>query len=148
MVNSENGLTRDELVRHAEVATGSKNAYGAVASLMSNRGNAYEQVLEVEGKCISKERRCPSPLWNKTKKTKERNLNLRASLRKNTTAPDCFYLKIQPNLGSPGRLRPTPVFSSARLRMSLREKFRHADCHEVQGFTETKIHDPHAALLI
>jgi len=45
----EKPLTRDELVEAVGEATGSKNSYGAVASLMSNSGNAYGRVFELDG---------------------------------------------------------------------------------------------------
>ena len=39
-------ISRSELVRETEQITGSKNAYGAIASLLTSKGNAYGRVLE------------------------------------------------------------------------------------------------------
>jgi hypothetical protein len=49
---AETGVPRDELVRRVAESTGSKNAYGAVASLMSNGNNAYGRVFEVEDRRV------------------------------------------------------------------------------------------------
>jgi hypothetical protein len=39
------GVSRDELVRRVEEVTGSKSPYGAVASLLTDSGNAYGRVF-------------------------------------------------------------------------------------------------------
>jgi hypothetical protein len=45
VVRSVAALPREQLVRKIEEVTGSKNAYGAVASLLTSRGNAYGRVM-------------------------------------------------------------------------------------------------------
>ena len=48
VVRSTDGVPRDHLVSEATRITNSKNAYGAIASLLTSRGNAYGRVLEDE----------------------------------------------------------------------------------------------------
>lgn len=52
VVQSNNGMSRDELVREAADVTNSKNAYGAVASLLTNKGNAYGRVFEIDDEVV------------------------------------------------------------------------------------------------
>ena len=46
VVRSNTCLSRDQLARAAEHATNTKNGYGAIASLLTSRANAYGRVLE------------------------------------------------------------------------------------------------------
>jgi len=46
VVQKRGGIPRGELVKRVAEATKSKNPYGAVASLLTDRGNAYGRVLE------------------------------------------------------------------------------------------------------
>lgn len=51
VVRAEDGISRQRLIAEAGRVTGSQNAYGAVASLLTSRGNNYGRVLEeVAGK--------------------------------------------------------------------------------------------------
>lgn len=49
VAETRDGVPRDQLVRKAADVTNSKNAYGAVASLLTDRGNAYGRVFEDDG---------------------------------------------------------------------------------------------------
>lgn len=46
------GIARDELVRWVAETTGSTNAYGAVASLLTDKGNAYGRVFAIDGDLV------------------------------------------------------------------------------------------------
>jgi predicted secreted hydrolase len=46
VAQSEAGVLRDELVQRVADVTQSKNPYGAVASLLTDSGNAYGRVFE------------------------------------------------------------------------------------------------------
>jgi hypothetical protein len=46
VVRSNHGVPRDDLVAEAARVTNSKNAYGAVASLLTSKSNAYGRALE------------------------------------------------------------------------------------------------------
>jgi hypothetical protein len=46
VVRSGGGLSRRQLIKEAERVTKTKNAYGAVASLLTTAGNAYGRVFE------------------------------------------------------------------------------------------------------
>jgi hypothetical protein len=46
VVRSDSGISRDQLVNEAAQITNSKNAYGAVASLLTSKANAYGRVFE------------------------------------------------------------------------------------------------------
>lgn len=52
VVRSHNGVPREHLVKEAERTTNSRNAYGAIASLLTTKGNAYGRVLEDVGGII------------------------------------------------------------------------------------------------
>ena len=52
VVQAPGGISRDELIRRVGHVTLSKNAYGAVASLLTNKGNAYGQVFSDENGII------------------------------------------------------------------------------------------------
>jgi hypothetical protein len=52
VVRSSGGVSRDELVNEAARITNTKNAYGAVASLLTSKSNAYGRVLEDVGGII------------------------------------------------------------------------------------------------
>jgi hypothetical protein len=56
LVVSNNNMSRDELVDKVSKNTLSKNAYGAISSLMTNAGNCYGQVFQEENGFI---RFCP-----------------------------------------------------------------------------------------
>jgi len=49
VVRSEDGISRGQLVQDVERVTRSKNAYGAVAQLLTTKGNAYGRVFEDVG---------------------------------------------------------------------------------------------------
>jgi hypothetical protein len=52
VLRAEGVISRDELVKEAQRITNSKNAYGAIASLLTSKGNAYGQVFEDTGGTI------------------------------------------------------------------------------------------------
>ncbi len=52
VASAGDGIERNELVGRVCEATGSKNPYGAVASLTTNAANAYGRVFEVDGKIV------------------------------------------------------------------------------------------------
>lgn len=52
VVQSSGGISRDQLVKNATRITKSKNAYGAVASMLTTKANAYGRVLEDVGGLI------------------------------------------------------------------------------------------------
>jgi hypothetical protein len=50
VVSTKNGLSRELLVQEVNRVTGSKDAYGAVASLLTSKGNCYGRVLiDIDG---------------------------------------------------------------------------------------------------
>lgn len=50
VARTKNGLSRELLVQEVSRVTGSKNAYGAVGSLLTSKGNAYGRVfIDVDG---------------------------------------------------------------------------------------------------
>lgn len=50
VMRSDNGLSRDALLAEMGRGTSSKNAYGTIASMLTNKGNSYGRVLQnVEG---------------------------------------------------------------------------------------------------
>ena len=52
VVRSSHGISRERLVEEVSQITNSKNAYGAVASLLTSKSNAYGRVLEDVGGVI------------------------------------------------------------------------------------------------
>lgn len=53
VVRAGGRISRDELIRETERITKSKNVYGAIASLLTSKGNAYGRVFEDVGGTIT-----------------------------------------------------------------------------------------------